>query len=149
MLVWDSVFTCVLAEPAHVLELAILVHSSRISQRHLVELCCKLFLQTCWVWSILSPIGSESQADMMVGTFQHLHFVPSLHHLCAISPWAAFLVILVQDHHQKWSYHGSHPFPMISKIIHRVVFDKVVHIIHSSPIMSFFELLQMIIWELS
>ena len=30
------------AEPAHVLELAIVVHSPRISQRHLVDLCCKL-----------------------------------------------------------------------------------------------------------
>ena len=30
------------AEPAHVLELAIVVHFPRISQRHLVDLCCKL-----------------------------------------------------------------------------------------------------------
>ena len=30
------------AEPAHVLELTIVVHSPRISQRCLVELCCKL-----------------------------------------------------------------------------------------------------------
>ena len=37
----QRVHTCV-AEPAHVLELAIVVHFSRISQRHLVELCCKL-----------------------------------------------------------------------------------------------------------
>ena len=29
-------------EPAHVLELAIVVHSLRISQHHLVDLCCKL-----------------------------------------------------------------------------------------------------------
>ena len=36
--------TCshVVAEPAHVLELAIVVHFPRISQRHLVDLCCKL-----------------------------------------------------------------------------------------------------------
>ena len=32
----------VVAEPAHVLELAIVVHLPRISQRHLVELRCKL-----------------------------------------------------------------------------------------------------------
>ena len=32
----------VVAEPAHVLELTIVVHSPRISQRHLVDLCCKL-----------------------------------------------------------------------------------------------------------
>ena len=30
------------AETAHVLELAIVVHFPRISQRHLVDLCCKL-----------------------------------------------------------------------------------------------------------
>ena len=30
------------AEPAHVLELAIVVHFPRISQHHLIELCCKL-----------------------------------------------------------------------------------------------------------
>ena len=30
------------AEPAHVLELAIVVHLPRIPQRHLVDLCCKL-----------------------------------------------------------------------------------------------------------
>ena len=30
------------AEPAHVLELAIVVHLPRISQRHPVDLCCKL-----------------------------------------------------------------------------------------------------------
>ena len=30
------------AEPAHVLKLAIVVHFLRISQRHLVDLCCKL-----------------------------------------------------------------------------------------------------------
>ena len=29
----------------------------------------QLFFQTYWVWSILLPIGSESQASMMVGTF--------------------------------------------------------------------------------
>ena len=32
----------VVAEPAHVLELTIVVHSPRISQHYLVELCCKL-----------------------------------------------------------------------------------------------------------
>ena len=30
------------AEPAHALEFAIVVHFPRISQRHLVGLCCKL-----------------------------------------------------------------------------------------------------------
>ena len=30
------------AEPAHVLELTIVVNFPRISQRHLVDLCCKL-----------------------------------------------------------------------------------------------------------
>ena len=32
----------VVAEPAHVLELTIVVHPPRIPQRHLVDLCCKL-----------------------------------------------------------------------------------------------------------
>ena len=49
-----------------------------------------------------------------------------------------FSVVAVQYHLQKWTYHGSHPFPMISKIIHCVVFNKVVHIIHSSRYMPFF-----------
>ena len=47
------------AEPAHVLELAIVVHLPRISQRHLVDLCCKLYSRTCWVWSLLSPTRPE------------------------------------------------------------------------------------------
>jgi len=42
-----------------------------------------------------------------------------------------FSAVVVQDHLQKWTYHGSHPFPMISKIIDCVVFNKVIHIIHS------------------
>ena len=37
----QRVHMCV-AEPAHVLELAIVVHLLRILQRHLVDLCCKL-----------------------------------------------------------------------------------------------------------
>ena len=47
-------------------------------------------------------------------------------------------VVVVQDHLQKWTYHGSHPFPMISKIICCVVFNKVDHIIHSGPVMPSF-----------
>ena len=69
---------------------------------------------------------------------QHLHFVPSLHHHCANFPWAAFSAVVFQDHFQKWTYHGSHPSPMTSKkITHCIVFNKVVHIIHPSPSMSF------------
>ena len=41
--VGQRVHMCV-AEPAHVLELAIIVHFPRISQCHLVDLCCKLSL---------------------------------------------------------------------------------------------------------
>ena len=51
-----------------------IVHFPRILQRHLVDLCCNLSLQTCWVWSILSTIGSESHADMMVVTFSTVAF---------------------------------------------------------------------------
>ena len=59
------------AEPAHVLELAIVVHFPRISQRHLVDLCCKLsfFFLGSMSLDILTPTRSESQADMMVGIF--------------------------------------------------------------------------------
>ena len=59
------------AEPAHVLELAIIVHSPRISQRRLIDLCCKLsfFFLDSMSLDILTPTGSESQADMRVGTF--------------------------------------------------------------------------------
>ena len=42
MLVLDKHVHMFVAEPAHVLELAIVVHLSRIPQRHLVDLCCKL-----------------------------------------------------------------------------------------------------------
>ena len=47
--------TCshVVAEPAHVLELAIVVHFPRISQRHFVDLCCKLS------FFFLDPMGLE------------------------------------------------------------------------------------------
>ena len=59
------------AEPAHVLELTIVVHLPRIPQRHLVDLCCKLsfFFLDSMSLDILTPTRSESQADMMVGTF--------------------------------------------------------------------------------
>ena len=57
--------------------------------------------------------------------------------ICILFP-ACTSVVVVQDHLQKWTYHGSHPFPIISKIIHCIVFNKVVHIIHSSTSMSFF-----------
>ena len=57
------------AEPAHVLELAIVVRLPRISQRYLVDLCYNSSFQTCRVWNILTPTRSESQADVMVGTF--------------------------------------------------------------------------------
>ena len=34
---------------------------------------------------------------------------------CAILLSSAFSVVVVQDHLQMWTYHGSHPSPMISK----------------------------------
>ena len=58
---------------------------------------------------------------------------PACTAIVPISHGLPFSVISVQDHLQKWSYHVSRPFPMISKIIHCVVFNKVIHIIHSSP----------------
>ena len=50
----------------------------------------------------------------------------------------SFSAVAIQDHLQKWTYHGSHPFSTINKIIHYVVFNKVVHIIHPSRSMPFF-----------
>ena len=64
-----TVCSHVVAKPAHVLELAIVVHFLRISQRYLVDLCYNSSFQTCRVWDILTPTRSESQADMMVVTF--------------------------------------------------------------------------------
>ena len=42
MIVWDSNAHMCVAEPSHVLELSIVVHFPRISQRHLVDFCCEL-----------------------------------------------------------------------------------------------------------
>ena len=56
--------------------------------------------------------------------------------ICILFP-ACTSVVVVQDHLQKWTYHGSHPFPMISKVIHCVIFNKIVHIIHLDPDMPF------------
>ena len=48
-----------LAEPAHVLELAIVVHLPRISQHHLVDLCCKLsFFSLDWM-SLDYPVTNQ------------------------------------------------------------------------------------------
>ena len=44
-------------------------------------------------------------------------------------------------------YHGSHPFPVISKFIHYVVFNKVIHIIQVRVCYST-DPLQTIAWEL-
>ena len=59
------------AELAHVLELATVVHSPRITQHHLVDLCCKLsfFFLDLMSLEYLTPTGSESLVDMMVGMF--------------------------------------------------------------------------------
>mgnify|MGYP005841480707 CR=1 FL=1 len=73
-------------------------------------------------WDALSSLGNAMTFQTVnllsiVGFFpsyqnhsQHLHFVPSLLRQCAI-------------------LHGSLPFPMVSKFIHYVVFNKVIHII--------------------
>ena len=60
---------------------------------------------------------------------------PACTAIVPISHGLTLLAVAVQDHLPKWTYHESHPFPVISKIIHCVVFNKVVHIIHSSPSM--------------
>ena len=54
-------------------EPAPIVHFPRILQCHFNDLCCAFSSQTSWVWGIMTPIGSESRSDMMVGTtFQEL-----------------------------------------------------------------------------
>ena len=54
-------------------EHAPIVHFPRILQCHFVDLCCTFSSRTSWVWGIMTPIGSESWSDMMVGTtFQEL-----------------------------------------------------------------------------
>ena len=82
---------------------------------NLATLSRRFVLQTFFsrhvVWNILFPTRSESQADMMVGTFPTIAFCSHL--APAIVPF----------------YHGSLPFPVVSKIIHYVVFNKVIHII--------------------
>ena len=103
------------AEPAHVLEPAIVVHIPRISQRHLVDLCCKLSFGHAESGISWHQPDLNLRQIRWLELSQQLHFVPSLQRHCANSPWDAFSVVAVQDHLQKWSCHGSHPFPVISK----------------------------------
>ena len=50
-----------------------IVHFPRILKCHFIYLCCTFYSRTSWVWGIITPIGSESRSDMMVGTtFQEL-----------------------------------------------------------------------------
>ena len=80
------------AEPAHVLELTTIVHSPRISQRHLVDLCCKLSFFFLYLMSLECPsTRSKSQADMMVGTFPTSTFCSQLAPPLCQFPWAALL----------------------------------------------------------
>ena len=54
-------------------EPAPIVHFPRSLQCHFNDLCCAFSSRTSWVSGILTPIGSESRSDMMVGTtFQEL-----------------------------------------------------------------------------
>ena len=45
-----------------------IVHFPRSLQCHFNDLCCAFSSRTSWVSGILTPIGSESRSDMMVGT---------------------------------------------------------------------------------
>ena len=58
-------------------EPAPIVHFPRILQCHFNDLCCAFSSQTSWVWGIMTPIGSESRSDMMVGS--------TFHELCCLS----------------------------------------------------------------
>ena len=76
----------------------------------------QIFFYRHAVRNILLPTRSESQADMMVGTYPAFVFCSQLAPTIVSSYYGLpFSVIVVQDHLQKWSYHGSHPFSMISK----------------------------------
>ena len=55
------------------------------------RLVLKLFFSDMWVWSILFLTRSESQADMMVGTFPTFAFCSQLAPHRANFPWAALL----------------------------------------------------------
>ena len=62
----------IVAEPAHALELTIVVHFPRISQRHLVDLCCKLSF-----FFLLDESGiSWHQPDLNLGQVWWLECFP-------------------------------------------------------------------------
>ena len=92
--------------------------------------CYDLFKQ--WIHSLLlcsSPV-TRIIPSICILFLACTTFVPFYHGL-------PFSVISDKDHLQKWSYHGLHPFPVISKITPCVVFNKVIHIVHSNLGMPF------------
>ena len=108
----------VVAEPTHVLELAIVVHYLRISQRHLIDLCCKL---SFFFLDLMSLEYSDTNQIWISGRYDGRN-IPDI---CILFPACTTIVpishelpvsaTVVQDYLQKWTCHGSHPFPMISK----------------------------------
>ena len=79
----------------------------RISQRHLVDLCCRLSFFFLDLMSLEYP---DTNQIWISGSYDGWN-IPNI---CILFP-ACTSVVVVQDHLQKWTYHGSHPFPMISK----------------------------------
>ena len=61
------------AEPAHVLELTIVVRLPRISQRHLVDLCCKL---SFFFLDSMSLEYSDTNQIWILGRYDGLEHFP-------------------------------------------------------------------------
>ena len=77
--------------------------------------CIVLLVSSAMLWpfQIVNSLSVVGFFPSYQNHSQHLHFVPSLHRQCAILPWVP-------------SISG------VSKFIHYVVLNKVIHIIHSS-----------------
>ena len=105
-------------------------HRHQLGLPQFPRLCYNLsnsgFTLYCWA----SPL--------LLKSFQHLHYVPSLHRHCAVLLWTT----LLSNYWSRSSSSGLTISPIhfrwyIKKIIHFVVFNKVFHIVHSSPSVSF------------
>ena len=97
----------------------------------------QLFFLDMWVWSILFLTRFESQADMMVVTFPTLAFCSQLAPPLCKLPMGYSLSNCCSGSSSKVVLPWVPSISDDKQIIHRVVFNKVVHIIHSSPSVSF------------
>ena len=138
MLVWNSVFTCCSKTRSC---FGACYHSS--FPENLAMSACRFVLQTFFS-DMLSLKYLITNQIWISGRYDGWN-IPNI---CILFPACTAIVssyyglpfsaVVVQDHLQKWSYHGFHQFSMISKIIPCVVFNKVIHIIHFNPGMPFY-----------